>query len=189
MTATPSIPADIMAAGDDAVIFYLYLVEDKGESESISTMLTLRQAPRVMTDDVMMQGVQTISHMYERDPEGTDRLCKIAMKRGYRPRCSDFYNGAMAVCEGDPMAFLNHGQGRGHIKKVLESRGMASNGGLVTVKSREPESDPHDKKNNVPLASSLVEEIRKKRIRRNPDLKHTNQRELREEIVDTHGAK
>ena len=188
MTSTPDIPIDIAVAGDDAVIFYLYLVEDKNQSPKMAEMLSLRQAPRVMTDDVMMQGVRTISHMYEKDPAMTDRLCKIAMKRGYKPKSSDFYNSAIANSHGDPMAFLNHGQGRGHIKKVLESRGMSGEG-LVSVKGREPESDPLAKDKQVPLAPDLVENIRKKKIRQNPDLKHTNQQNLRAEIIEKHGAR
>jgi hypothetical protein len=187
------IPYDIEAAGDDTVLYFLYLMEERGNSQRMAEMLALRQPPRIMTDDVMMQGVETISHMYDRDPAMTDRLCQLAMKRGYKPKGSDWYNSAVASSEADPAAFINHGQGRGHIKQTMERRGYKASSGVGTdavvgVETREPEVDPWDKSQQVKLSPKMVEKIRKQKIRANPDLKRADQRELRESIVDKHGA-
>jgi hypothetical protein len=188
---TSTIPIDIESAGEDVVLFYLYLVEEKHESPMLSEMLALRSPPRIMTDDVVLGGMRTISDMFHRDPVMTERLCRIAMKRGYRPRPSDVYLSSVANCEGDPHAFINHGQGRGDLRKTLEKRGYetgstTSGNDIVPIaKVREPEQDPYE--NVTKLSPKLRESIRKRKIKQNPDLKHKNQRELREQIVDQHG--
>ena len=130
------VPRDVLVSGSVAVRRYVRCITS-GESESISVMLALQQSPRVMTDDVMLSGVGNLDQQIK-DTSYLDHICKQSIRHGYKPKVSDFYNGALAAFPGDPRAFLNHGQGRGHIKDVLESRGMASEGGRVTVKGREP---------------------------------------------------
>lgn len=187
------IPWDIQQAGDDVVLFYLYLLQEKQQSPAWAAMLALRQPPRVMTDDVALSGAPTIGEMYAKDPETTARLCQAAMKLGYKPKGSDFYNSAVASQMGDPLAFMNHGQGRGHVRKVLESRGYnVSRGGAETqsmfnVEAREPDADLHEQPKHK-LNPRIVERIRKRKLKENPDLARKDQREVRAEIVSQHGS-
>lgn len=168
------------------VLFYLWLVTEKGNSPRMAEMLALRQTPRIMTDDVAMAGAMTIGKMYEQDPAGTTRLCKIAESLGYRPKHTDFYNSSVALQEGDPAAFLNHGQCRGHLRKTLEQRGMGGEG-LVNLKPREAEVDPLEKPVHK-LHPRIVERIRKQQLRDNPDLSRKDQNEVRAAIVDQHAT-
>lgn len=180
-----TIPKEIEEAGENTVLFYVHLIENKGNDPKFATLLALRKFPAIMTDDVAISGMTTISDMFEKDPASTARLCKIAEAKGYRPKSTDVYMGSIANAEGDPAAFVNHGQGRGHIKKVLQSRGMAGDG-LVKVDAREPESDPYESPHHK-LNPKIVERIRKRKIKEKPELAHGNQAELRSSIVESHG--
>lgn len=180
------IPRDVEKAGEETVIFYLWLLEQPGNDERWAEIFALRQFPKIMTDDVALGGATTISQMFDRDPESTNRLCRMAMAKGYKPKPTDFYCMSVANAEGDPQAFLNHGQGRGHLKKVMEERGLHGDG-LVTVKKREAESDPYEKPVHK-LHPKIVERIRKQRIKSNPELARSNQAELKSNIIETHGS-
>ena len=180
-----SIPRDVEAAGESTVLFFIDLMENNGNDVRFAEMLALRQFPAIMTDDVAVAGMETISHMFEKDPAYTARLCRIAQAKGYKPKPSDVYMTSIANAEGDPAAFVNHGQGRGHIKKVLQSRGMAGEG-LVKVDARQPESDPYENPHHK-LHPKIVERIRKRKLKENPELAHGNQAEIRADITAKHG--
>jgi len=177
------IPFDIEAAGPITIGFYLWMVEKNSQSPAMAEMLALRQAPSVLTDDVMMGGIGNLDQQFK-DPMQLDYITRKAMQHGYKPRHTDFYCGAIAAFPGDPKAFLNHGQGRGDMRKTLEERGWAGEG-LVNIKAREPESDPHEQKHK--LNPKIVERIRKQKLKENPELKRKDQNEIRAEIVVDHG--
>jgi hypothetical protein len=84
---------------------------------------------------------------------------------------------------GDPKAFLRHGQARGHVKKVLEERGMemTTDGNVKTVQ-REP---PKRKR----LADDIADAAGQEMVARDPSLAKLSKRELREAAIDKHGAK
>lgn len=153
-------------------------------SERLRDMLDSRQAPGVKTDDTFLAGHGTLDEQIG-DEDHLETITQNAMAAGYRPRPSDFYHAMLADYEGDPKAFFNHGQGKGHLKKVLEERGqwMDKDG---DVHSREPEADPYQNPNHR-LAPDIVERIKKDRIKENPDLAHSNQSDLEADIIETHG--
>jgi len=183
--STYDIPKDVMDAGEATVLFFIYLME-KGNDSRFAEMLALRKPPRILTDDVALSGMKTISRMYDEQPDLTERLCRIAEAKGYRPKPTDVYMPSIAACEGDVAAFVNHGQGRGHIKKVLESRGQSGDG-MVKVSKREPESDPYEKPIHQ-LNPKIVNRIRKQRLKQNPELGQMNTRDVQQQIIQDHGA-
>jgi hypothetical protein len=180
------IPRDIRLAGDDVVLFYLYLITEKKQSPRMAEMLALRQSPRVMTDDTALSGIGTLDKQFRGDERYLTRLTRDAQKHGYTPKATDYYMASLARFPGDPEAFVNHGQGRGHIRKLLERRGWAGDG-LVKVKGREPESDPHEERVHK-LHPRIVERLRKQKLKENPDLARKDQREVRADIVSQHGS-
>ena len=180
------IPRDIRRAGDDTVLFYLYLVEEKGNKPRMAEMLALRSPPRCLTDDVMMQGIGSLDQQFGGNDRHLNDITKCAMHHGYTPKASDYYMASLARFPGDPEAFVNHGQGRGHIQKLLERRGWAGDG-LVKMDAREPESDPYENRKHK-LNPKIVERIRKTKLRENPDLAHKDQSEVRADIVEQHAG-
>lgn len=150
----------------------------------ISFQDVLESPPSVQTDDTFLAGVGSLESQIG-DKRQLETITKNAMRAGYRPKPTDFYNPMLADYEGDPKAFLNHGQGKSHIKKVLESKGqwMDRDG---DVHSHGPEKDPlHNPIHK--LSPAIVNRIKKNRIKENPDLAHADQRELEADIVATHG--
>lgn len=155
----------------------------------LEEMLADQAAPRVMTDDVALSGKGNLDQQIK-DPEMLNTITGNAMKCGYRPKASDFYNAAIARFPGDPEAFLNHGQAVGHVKKTLEKRGyvcpggMADDGSMVKVEVREPDHDPYHKP-KLKLHPRIVRREKKHLLKENPDL--ARQKDLDEAIIDRHG--
>lgn len=138
------VPVEVRARGVRAVQIYTGCIE-RGESALLAEMLAMQQAPRGMTEDVFFEGIGTLDKQFS-GAEGQSQLQHIvgeARKRGYNPNYNDYYCPSLASCPGDPAAFVPRTGGRSHVKKVLEQKGWSSVDGAVTVKGREPESDPH----------------------------------------------
>jgi hypothetical protein len=152
-------------------------------------MLSAQQAPRVMTDDVALSGKGNLDQQFK-NPKDLEHICGEAMKHGYKPKPSDFYNAALARFAGDPQAFLNHGQGVGHVKRTLEERGyvcpggIADDGSMVKVQTRTPDEDPYQKP-KLKLHPRIVRREKKHLLKQNPDL--ANKKDLEEAIIDRHG--
>jgi len=188
------IPRDVQAAGEDCVLFFLHLVETKGNDPAsrLTEMLALRAFPAIMTDDVAIASLPTISQMFDHDPENTTRLCNLAVQKGYKPKPTDCYLGCVASEQGDPAAFVNHGQGLGHVKKTLDKRGYNARRGddglMLSVETREAESDPYEKP-RYKLNPKIVKRRQKQALAQNPGMKAKDKKELCESIVDKHGAK
>lgn len=150
----------------------------------LADMLSSQQAPRVMTDDVYLAGVGSLEQQIP-EKDHLELVTKTAMAHGYKPKASDYYRPDLAEFPGDPKAFLNHGQGLGHLKKTLAERGMHMDRD-GDVHCQEPHRDPYEKP-KLKLHPKLVRKIKKDRVKDNPDLARADQRELVEDIVATHG--
>lgn len=155
-----------------------------GNDDKFAAICALRRTARGMTDDVALSGLDSMSAIHDRDPDMAKRLAREAAKRGYKVKPTDCYIPTMADALGDPAAFVNHGQGRSHVKKVLEQRGLESHG-MVETKAREPEADPYTPVHK--LSPKIVEQRRKQQIKANPELARVNQNELRANIIAKHG--
>lgn len=187
-TETPDIPipSDIEAAGDFVVFFYIDCVL-RGESPRMAEMLALRQPPRLMTDDVYLAGRGTLEQQFPNEQQ-RNLVIKAAMANGYKPKHTDVYEPNLARFAGDPEAFVNHGQGRGHVQKVLEQRGLPDLTGTVKSKYRQPEEDPWENPKHR-LAPDIVERHIRQKVKDNPDLARVDKRDLAADVIAKHGSK
>jgi len=119
------------------------------------------------------------------DHRAVERLRKGLAKNGYTLKSDDHYITTAAQKAYDPAAIVNHTTGLGGLKRRLEDRGQAMEG-EINLKPREnglPTPIKHQ------LNPKIVEQIRQRKIRENPDLARKDQRELRQQIVEQHGTK
>lgn len=145
----------------------------------------LQSPPGVKTDDTFLAGVGNLDQQIK-DPAQLEHIVRQARKHGYNPKHTDFYNEALASFAGDPKAFLNHGQAKGHLKKTLEERGYRQDrDGDVSVVAG-PLDDPYVNPEHR-LHPKIVKRIKRQKIKDNPDLAHVDQRELEADIVANHG--
>lgn len=161
--------------------FYTRLRRE-GQTHRWAEMCALQSAPRGMTDDVFFAGMQRPGDTLE--PRMLKTLLKQAKREGFAPSPGATYYPALAEYQGDPKAWVSRADGRGYIKKLCESRGWSCEGG-VTVKGRQPLSDPH--KDCVPLADDIIASTMREQIAADPSLKKKSRRELREKIIAEHG--
>jgi hypothetical protein len=122
-----------------------------------------------------------------RDQLGSDdevrRVVSAAESQGYTPGANDIYAPSLARSCGDPEAFIRPGDELGQARAIARHNGLACPG--IGVEA--PAAEPTETRGKV-LAPDIVESIRKQRIGLEPGLADKDQGELREEIVDTHGA-
>lgn len=178
-TPAPHVPYAMENCHPLTKAFYVEMVLN-GVSTRLAEMLALRQPPKIMTDDVMLAGMPTLANM---PADARNAIVQRARQFGYNPKDSDVYLDSVASTPGDPMAFVNHGQGRGHVKKVLEYRGQASEG-MVNTKYREPEEEVRGEK----LSKKIANRIYRNMVRENPDIARKEVREVMGSIVDKHGG-
>jgi len=172
---------DEVVAADALVMFYRSL--DTGATLKFAHMCALQQAPKCMTDREFFHGVGDLGKQFEGSDQDLALRLKVAKQHGYKPSRNDFYNPALARFPGDPEAFIPSTGGRGHVQKVLESRGQSAEG-AVNVKGREaPPPQPKRLGDDIALAAA------KKMAAENPELRRKSKRELISMAVEKHGAK
>jgi hypothetical protein len=140
-----------------------------------------------ITDSVFIQDQnrhgRSILDRHNGDVRAVERLRKALAKNGYTLKSDDHYITTAAKHFGDPAAIMNHTTGLGGLRKNLESRGQSMEG-EINLKPRE-----YERKVKHKLNPQIVERIRQRKIKENPDLARKDQRELRESIIDQHGLK
>ncbi len=142
-----------------------------------------------ITDSVFIQDQnrhgRSILDRHNGDARAVERLRKALAAQGYTLKSDDHYIPTVARFFGDPQAIVNQTSGLGELRKRLEARGTEFHG--------EIELEARDKGKPVEvkhlLNPKLVERIRQRKIKENPDLARKNQRELREQIIHEHGGK
>jgi hypothetical protein len=164
--------------------FYVAM-RDKGEPHKFAEMCANQRPPACKTDREFLASHGTLENQFAGDPRGLREATTRAMANGYKPSPNDTYIPTLARFPGDPMAFVPASDPRGHCRRVAEARGhgLEDDEGRTIV----PSPDPVMPK-QVKLDVDLVEEERGMRIQQNPDLAHTNQDDLRRQIVDDHGV-
>ena len=156
---------------------------DEMDRQRLNDMFASRRAPQSQTDRELFQGKGLLGDQFDGDEHMLDKVVGVARSHGYNPNPTDFYNGGLARFVGDPLAFIPATGGRGHIRKVCEMTNRSCTGAVeYTAPLREDTTPP------VRLANDLVERQLHEDIQANPDLKHKNKNELREAIIDKHGA-
>lgn len=142
-----------------------------------------------ITDTVFIQDQnrhgRSILDRMNGDKCAVERLRIDLARNGYKLKSDDHYISTVAKFHGDPSAIVNNTRGLSSMRRDLSQEGRVVHG--------EIESKAHE--NGVPrklkhrLNPKLVESIRQREIKANPDLARANQRELREKIIDKHGSK
>lgn len=184
-----NLPFSIQGQRPDIVERYVRAIE-RGESHRMAEMLAFRKAPKSMTDSVYLAGRGTLEKQFEGDARGLKAVIEGAKRQGYTPNMNDVYEPGVALSVGDPLAFVPSTNARGHIKSVIESRGMSCDGDVncVSVKGREPDSDPHEQKHA--LHPNIVHREIRQRVRQNPEIVHDKDfKELPAKIVHEHALK
>lgn len=156
-----------------------------GVSPRLAEMLAMQQGPGLDTDDTFFQGQKPLYDQFG-SQKHLDRHLKTASQHGFTPSVNATYFPNLARFQGDPEAYVTRSQGRSYIRKLLEKRGWACEGG-INVKGREPESDPLAPENCKPLGEDIIRSREAKMFQQDPSLKRVNRKELRERIIEKHG--
>lgn len=197
------IPAEILQwaaegrrtkAGDMCPIEHFIQCIESGSTPDFATQLVAQAcgASRMgvgITDTVFIQDQnrwgRSILERHNGDHRAVERLRKALAKNGYALKSDDHYIPTMGLPFGHPDAIVNNTQGLSEMKRKAEARGKECQG-EINVEDRE-------KGRPVPIKHQLnpkiVERIRERKIKENPDLAHKDQRELRAQIIHDHGTK
>ena len=158
--------------------------DDNPPPESRMTeTLKSRKFPPIRTDSTFLANHGTLDKQFEGDDRQLEAVVEAARKKGYNPNPNDTYIPSLARFTGDPLAFVPAGNPRSHIKKVCEETDRACEGAVEV--SRKEQSMPE----TVRLADDLVQEEAAMRIAENPEEALKPKEQLRNEILDDHGAK
>lgn len=141
-----------------------------------------------ITDSVFIQDQnrwgRSILDRHNGDARAVERLRKALAARGYKLKPDDHYISTVADGFGDPAAIVNHTQGLGDLQRTLKKRGKTVHGEIEVQGEPTP---PKPKKHE--LHPRIVERIRERKIKENPELARADQRALRSEIIAKHGSK
>lgn len=162
-------------------------LRSEGQNHKWSAMCALQKGPVLSTDDTFFQGAKPLYDQFG-SQKHLDGYLKASARHGFVPDKNAVYFPNLARFKGDPEAYVTRAQGRAYIRNLLEKRGWSAEGG-VNVKGRGPESDPLDPKNCKALGEDIIRDRMGMMIAKNPDLKKVDRRELRQQIIDKHGAK
>lgn len=179
-------PFDFTSFGVTRLALYVKLREE-GQGHRWAEMISLQRGPVLSTDDTFFQGVPRLYEQFG-SQKNLDRHLKAAKAHGFTPSPNAIYMPGLARFQGDPEAWVTRAMGRSYIKKLCEKRGWACEG-AVNVKARDPENDPLDQKNCVPLANDIVNRIGKEMVRKDPSLQKKSKSELREMVIAKHGPR
>lgn len=158
-----------------------------GESDSMASMVALRKGPALSTDDTFFAGQGMLYDQFG-SQKALDRNLEASKRHGFVPDKNDVYFPNLARFKGDPEAYVSRAQGRSYIKKLLEKRGWASEG-AVNTKARQPEHDPLDAKNCVPMGNDVIQHYAAKMVAKDPSLKRLKKSELRAKVIEKHGPR
>ena len=158
-----------------------------GESDSLASMVALRKGPALSTDDTFFAGQGTLYDQFGRQ-KALDRTLAASKAMGFVPPKGSVYFPNLARSKGDPEAYVTRAMGRSYIKKLLEKRGWESDG-AVKVKGRQPENDPLDAKNCVPMGNDVIQHYAAKMVAKDPSLKSLKRSELRAKVIEKHGPR
>lgn len=137
--------------------------------------------PGTCTDREFFAGRGTLGDQFEGDDQTLEHITSVAQRNGYKPGANDVYTPALADYPGDPAAFVPPDGGRGHIRRVCESRGEGCRG-LVNVKPVQYDPTPDT---GPPIAEDLIQNGVNDAIREDPSLAAKRQ-EVRENFIERH---
>ena len=162
---------------------YINCDDDPPSPERFSEILKNRRMPSIRIDAQFLANHGTLDKQFEGDTRQLKAVTETAKKNGYSPSPNDTYIPTLARFPGDPLAVVPPGSPKSHIRKVCEATDRACEGD-VTV-SRSAKAPPK----TVRLGEDLVQEEAAHRIAMNPEEALKPKEQLRNEILDKHGAK
>ena len=158
--------------------------DDSPPPESrMDEILEGRKMPSIRTDAQFLANHGTLDKQFDGDTKQLKVFTDVAKSHGYNPSPNDTYIPTLARFPGDPMAFVPPGSPKSHIKKVCESTDRACEGDVKVA--RAPKKPPK----TVRLGEDLIQEEAAMRIIENPEEAMKPKGQLRNEILDKHGAK
>lgn len=160
----------------------------EGTGHRFSEMVATQAGPVVSTDDTFFAGMGTLYDQFQ-SQKHLNRFVKAARAKGYNPSPNDVYMPGLARFKGDPEAWVSRAQGRGYIRKLLESRGYRCNANLSNIEACEPTDDPLAPKNCKPLGEDIIRRRIAQYQNADPSLRKKDRRELREMVIEKHSHK
>ena len=158
--------------------------DDSPPPESrLREVLDGRKMPAIRTDAQFLANHGTLDKQFEGDARQLEAVTNAAKSHGYTPSPNDTYIPTLARFPGDPLAFVPSDSPKNHIKKVCEATDRACEGDVSV--NREPKK-PQE---TVRLGEDLIQEEAAMRIVENPEEALKPKEQLRNEILDKHGAK
>ena len=158
--------------------------DDSPPPESrMKEVLESRKMPSIRTDAQFLANHGTLDKQFEGDDRQLKAVTDKAKSLGYNPSPNDTYIPTLARFPGDPLAFVPAGSPKSHIKKVCEATDRACEGDVTVERSKK------EPKKTVRLGEDLVQEEAAMRIAENPEEALKPKEQLRNEILDKHGAK
>tara|TARA_R100001594_G_scaffold114221_1_gene149064 strand:+ start:422 stop:964 length:543 start_codon:yes stop_codon:yes gene_type:complete len=158
--------------------------DDSPPPESrMDEVLSSRKMPSIRTDSQFLANHGTLDKQFEGDERQLNTVTETAKKHGYSPSPNDTYIPTLARFPGDPLAFVPAGSPKNHIKKVCEATDRACEGDVSVERSKKSPAK------TVRLGEDLVQEEAAHRIAMNPEEALKSKKQLRNEILDKHGAK
>lgn len=148
---------------------------------NFAEIVRTRKGPGLKTENNFFAGRGTLAEQFKDDPGFLERIVSRARAKGFEPNPNSVYFESVANDDGDPDAFVTQAEGLGKLRKVCEKRGLYCEE-LGTQKFDVAPSQ------NVRLAEDLVQEQMAK-YRQTPEHEKTSDAELREFVIETHGAK
>jgi hypothetical protein len=157
--------------------------EDKNSGDRWATMLCLQAPPGINTSDTFWAGRKSWVDVFG---EGYANRVKAGLaKKGinllpgqeYMP---ELVRPGYGPHNPDPQAVVPFGGARSYIKRLCDSRGWSAEG-AVTVKGREPESDPHTPGE---LGDDIVRQKAVQMIEKDPSLKKLTRRDIRAKVLE-----
>lgn len=166
--------------GKTIMQFYLERIA-AGVVPKLAETFAMQQSPGIgITTSIFLQDQRrwgsSIADQYKGQPKELEALRQGLARNGYKLKSDDQYIATAARFPCDPAAIVNETNSFQDVKKMVDER-----------HARMADAGPRKIKHK--LHPKLVEGIRQRKIKENPDLAHADQRRLREEIVDKHGSK
>lgn len=169
----------VISTNANVQAFYVAL-RNKGESHNMAEICATRHAPGIETDDTFLSGFGTLADQFSGDERQLEHRARISEQNGYKPNVNDVYIHGLARFPGDPEAFVGHGKGRGHIKKMLEKRGWSADG-AVKVKGR-----PSDPNSGPKLAEDVGSGLGREMVKKDPALLKVGVKERKQAVIAAH---
>lgn len=174
----------IHGAGGRITVGTIYVrMRREGNPDRFAAMLACQRAPRGETSDTFWAGRKPFHEVF--GPGYAACVKRMLARQGVNLKPGDEYMPELARFQGDPEAVVPFGGARSYIKNLCAKRGWACDG-AVTTEHREPDSDPWEE--SVPLAPDLVKKNTARMLKKNPELRKLDRRELREKVLAEHGA-